>query len=406
MSTNFEKIEEHCLRHKNISERVLDHFLINFIARREGMDQKMNGYEKKYHHIIWKMPKEFYPMAMGQYIMGKTLSPDGLIHKYLNHVQFRSLNETEREFLEFQANNPWRYCFARIADHLAKNIFMLRDAFFGDAFLLYSPGIEAFWTEGRQQDLFFLLIGYNGLCFHTYGNILAMRSFEPDDIYFYGAEIFPEVDSDASLMASVYKDPMPYMMLASGMEFPIVMSGNHILRHRIAVDEIAGIDTGKLKKSFSVQWNANIYRISHKEWSGPPHFFSAYFNESTGELFRYAMTEEGFRELTRLLIASGLHIEWEEDYSVGMSMLVSMQEILKRKITLNKYEQYFPETEENPASQQELDGINRFLNLMLPYFNAGTQPDLEALARQSGIDPETAQSLYHQLKIKFRKPGK
>ena len=405
MPADYEKIAEHCLRHRKISDKILDQFLMPFIARREGMDRKMNAYTLKYQHVIRKMPKEFFPMAMGEYIMGKTLTPDGLIHKYLNNIQLRSLEKTEREFLEFQADNPWRYCFARIADRKAKDFFILRDAFFEDEFLLFSPGVEAFWTQGRRQDLYFLLTGFNGLCFHTYGNILPFRSFDPDDIYFYGTEVFPEVDSDASLMASVYKDPIPYMMLASGMEFPGTVSGLHKLRHLVAVDEIADVDTGKLKETFSVQWNANIYRISHEDWSGAPHFASAYFNESNGEFSRYAMTEEGFRELTRMLISSGLHIDVKEDYSVGMSMLVTMQEILKKKIILKEYESLFPEKEMNPLSQKELNGINAFMKLLLPYINAGTQPDLEILARQAGIEPETAHSLYHQLKNKFGKIG-
>ena len=67
------------------------------------------------------------------------MPPDGLIHKYLNNIQLRSLEKTEREFLEFQADNPWRYCFARIAYREAKNFFILRDAFFEDEFLLFSP---------------------------------------------------------------------------------------------------------------------------------------------------------------------------------------------------------------------------------------------------------------------------
>ncbi len=405
MPADYEKMAEYCLRHKKISDKVLDQFLMPFIARKEGMDRKMNAYTLKYQHVIRKMPKEFFPMAMGEYIMGKTLTPDGLIHKYLNNIQLSSLEKTERVFLEFQADNPWRYCFARIADREAKNFFILRDAFYEDEFLLFSPGVEAFWTEGRRQDLYFLLTGFNGLCFRTYGNILPFRSFDPDDIYFYGTEVFPEVDSDASLMASVYKDPIPYMMLASGMEFPGTVSGLHKLRHLVAVDEIADVDTGKLKETFSVQWNANIYRISHEDWSGPPHFASAYFNESNGEFSRYAMTEEGFRELTRMLISSGLHIDVKEDYSVGMSMLVTMQEILKKKIILKEYESLFPEKEMNPLSQKELNGINGFMKLLLPYINAGTQPDLEILAKQSGIESETAHSLYQQIKNKFGKTG-
>jgi len=213
-----------------VSGSLFYYFLMNFIGRKEGMDHKMNQFGQKYRHIIRKMPNEFFPMMMGEYIMGKSLAPDGLIHKYLDHAELRSRDKPEREFLEFQASHPWRYCFAHIADRPVQDFFNLRDAFFGDEFLLYSPGIEAYWAEGRKHDLYFLLTGFNEKCFHTNGVIIPMRSFTPDDIYFYGTEGFPEVDSDAALMASVYIDPIPDMMLASGMEYPVTVCGGNVLR--------------------------------------------------------------------------------------------------------------------------------------------------------------------------------
>jgi len=73
-----------------------------------------------------------------------------------------------------------------------------------------------------------------------------------------------------------------------------------------------------------------------------------------------------------------------------MSMMFAMEAILKRKINLNEYETWFPEQVDNPMPLEDLDKINRFMQLLLPYINAGTQPDLSSLARQSGIEPETA----------------
>jgi hypothetical protein len=196
---------------------------------------------------------------------------------------------------------------------------------------------------------------------------------------------------------------MPYMMLVCGLEYPVIMSGTHLVRNMVAVDDIGTIPTDKLKENFSVQWNANIYRISDKTWLDPPHFASAYYNETTGELTRYAMTEAGFRELTRLLFDCGLHIKKAEDYSVGISMLSTMEEILKKKIILDEYEKLFPEKEVDPISQDGLDGLNRFMKLLLPYINGGKQPNLESLARQAGIDPAPARDLYHQLNDKYGK---
>ena len=190
-------------------------------------------------------------------------------------------------------------------------------------------------------------------------------------------------------------------MLASGMEYPMIMSGDQAIRQLAAVEVIDGIDTDKLKKQFSIQWNKDIYRILHEVWSGPPWFASAYYNEKSGELSRFAMTSKGFDAFTRMLIQSGLPIGREEDYSVGMSMVMTMQEILNRKIMFDEYEQYFPDKVDNPMPQKDLDNLSHFMNLLLPFINAGKKPDLIALAHQAGIDPEEAQSLYNQLIVKF-----
>ena len=45
----------------------------------------------------------------------------------------------------------------------------------------------------------------------------------------------------------------------------------HCLRHKKISDNV--LDQFLMP---SVQWNANIYRISHEDWSGIPHFASAY----------------------------------------------------------------------------------------------------------------------------------
>jgi hypothetical protein len=37
--------------------------------------------------------------------------------------------------------------------------------------------------------------------------------------------------------------------------------------------------------------------------------------------------------------------------------------------------------------------LNKFMALALPYVNSDKEPDVDALAREAGIDPETARGL-------------
>ena len=400
MEKHFEIIKQHCSEISRISEKVIDNFLMNFVAERENFGQKMNHFSKKYKHIIRLLPGDFFSRVIAEYIIGQTFMPNGLIHKYLNHATIKSLDKESTQFLEYQYEHPWRYCFARIIDHPEKEFFTFYDEFVNDEFLLYSPGVEAYYKANHEDSLYFMLISFNGECWQSYGVIIPFRSFSADDIYFYGTEVFPEVESDESLMDSVHQNPMPYFMLTCGMEYPVTVSKDHVLRQHVAENEVGKINTENLRKVFNIQWNNNIYKISHKEYSSHPHFAFAYYNEETGVLIRNAMTYYGFIELSKLLQNEGLTINLIEDYSVGMSMTVTMKQILKRSIILDEFERNFPDVQEDKVDDETLAKLNHFMEKLLPYINSGQKPDIKKLAEECNLDFENAQGIYDLLKSK------
>lgn len=397
---DFDEIKKHCERHSALSLRVNDNFLMNFIADREGMHKKMHLFEKKYKHVIKKLPQEFFGRAMAQYIIGKALQQDGLINKYLNNTEIRSLKVDEKELLEFQIAHPWRYSFASIIEHSHREFFLLEDVFTEDRYLLYSPGMEAYYNDGYENALYFILTGYNGQCWQSYGLMLAMKSFTPDDIFFYATEISRKVESEESLMESVYDDPMVYLMLAVGMDHPVVMNKEDELRIYTAIDDMNEIDTEVFKNHFKVEWNKNVYRFSHDGWSEHPHFANVYYDERKKELMRYSMTARGFDRITAKLLDAGIPVSEYEDYSVSMSMAVTMGSILGKRLVTDPYEMLF-DKQEPGIDKEELDDINRFMGLVLPYINSGTEPDIAALAKQAGIDVETARGIYEKVKGRF-----
>jgi hypothetical protein len=400
MDKHFEKLKQHCKENSTISEKVIDNFLMDFVAEREGSGKLMNQFTQKHKHIIRQMPKEFFPRAMAEYIIGKTFMQNGLILEYLNHKSIKALDEESTRFLNHQSEHPWRYCFARITDHPEKDFFVFYDEFLDDEFLLYSHGVEAYFESNHENSLYFMLIGFNGKCWQSFGVILPFRSFDADDIYFYGTEVFSEVESDETLMESVYKNPMPYFMLGIGMEHPVTVNNDHILRQYFAVDNVGEIETDKLREDFSIHWNKDVYRLTDKDLSGPPHFAKAYFVEKTGELQRHALTEFGFTELSRVLIEAGVKIEPEENISVSLTMLTTMEQILKRSIVLDHFEKVFPDKIENEADDETLERINHFMQGLLPYINSGEKPDIKKLAEQYDLEHETAQGIYDLLKSK------
>jgi hypothetical protein len=58
----------------------------------------------------------------------------------------------------------------------------------------------------------------------------------------------------------------------------------------------------------------------------------------------------------------------------------------------NPYEDLFQE-ESTPESKAEVEKLNILLGLALPEINAGRKPDIEALARQTGVDVAVAEQV-------------
>jgi hypothetical protein len=51
------------------------------------------------------------------------------------------------------------------------------------------------------------------------------------------------------------------------------------------------------------------------------------------------------------------------------------------------------ENKSSPAEQAAMDNLNRLLSLALPFINAGQEPDIPALAKEAGVDEETAREI-------------
>jgi hypothetical protein len=69
-----------------------------------------------------------------------------------------------------------------------------------------------------------------------------------------------------------------------------------------------------------------------------------------------------------------------------------MEKLFKRRPELHPYSRLF-ETKASPESEEFMTKLNKFMALALPYVNSDKEPDVDALAREAGVDPETARGL-------------
>jgi len=392
---NFETIRKVCGENSRISETVIDEFLIYHAAFAYKLESAINKDFSHHMHTIKKFQPDWVNKLKAQIIAHKIFRENGFIKKLINHVELRRLSKEEMDFLDRQTRNPWKFSFSIITGKPAKDFFYMEDVFSGEQYTLFSPSITD--TEKSQSTiLWFNLISYNGSCWQTYGPIIPYKSFEPDDIFFFATELNPAIENDNNILADIEKDPVPYMMLLSGANYPLVFHKNDQTVQVYSEYDIETINTHKLHDTFISEYNNHVYRLTLKEWGEHPHFATAYFDEEKKILLLSALTDRGFQALVTNLNKYGYNFSDEPMVRVNPSMLTTIKDILKKDIKLNEYDHLFKK-DISQASQDEIDKLNAFMAMILPDINAGRTPDIEMLATTAGIDIDTARGLVQNL---------
>lgn len=397
---DFKTIRKTCETSGKISETVIDEFLLYFAAARYGLDRTMTEAFTTYRHVTQGLEKEWVNRLKAQYICHRIFKAGGLIRKLLTHSELIRLSPTEMDFLVNHARQPWRFCFSVILNNPAPDFFTMEDILTGGQFTLFSPGTSDI-LRNQPTSLWFNLIGFNGRCWQTFGPIGAYMSFDPDDIFFYATELDRRIGSENEIALNIEKNPVPYMMLLSGANYPITVHKGDQLIQANAEHKVEAVDTVALKKSFTSEFSHGVYRLILKKWGEHPHFAQVYYDEKKKIFLLSAATDRGFKTLAQAINQFGYRFPEEPDIRVNMSMLITSQNILKKEHKLNPYDHLF-HVDTPPAKKESMDRLNIFIKLLLPEMNAGLQPDIEKHAAEAGVDIETARDLVKQLLLKFR----
>ncbi len=240
--------------------------------------------------------------------------------------------------------------------------------------------------------LWFNLIGFNGYCWQTYGPVTGFQSFGADDIFFYASEMNSSIESASDLMKDLENNPVPYMMLMTGSAYPLVQSRGFEVLHVVGEADSAVFDMQTLKKKFKIEYAWGVFRISDKILSGPPHFSEAFYDEAREIMLLSTLTDQGYMKMAKKLNAHGFNLPADPDIRLHLPMLTVTNKLLKKDLQINPYSQLF-ETKPSPEKEASMKKLNEFLSLALADINAGKEPDVAAMAKKAGINPEIARDL-------------
>ncbi len=396
---DFESIRKVCESSGTISKTVIDEFLLYYAAALYGLDRPMTEAFSSFRHVTTEFEKEWVNRLKAQYLVHKIFKSGGLIKKILTHSEIKLRSLSEIEFLEQHARQPWRYCFSIILENPATNFYLMEDILSGDEFTLFSPGITDI-LKSQQISLWFNLINYNGACWQTFGPIVAYKSFQPDDIFFFATELDRQIETEEGIIQNIEKNPLPYMMLLSGANYPITVHKQDQMILAYTEYSVDKVDTIGLKKSFTSEFSHGVYRFTLKRWGGHPHFAHVFYDEQKKIVSLSASTDRGYLALVNAMNQFGHKFSEEPDIRINMSMFLTSEKILRKEIRLNEYEKLF-HVESSPEEKASMDNLNYFMGLILPDINAGRTPDIEKFAALAGLDIKTARDLMKTLSGKF-----
>ncbi len=383
-----------CQYVNKISAALIDEFLVYYAARQDKLDREFDTRFSRFRDLEKEMPSNWKGLVKAQYIGHRIFRERGLVHKYLHSAAVKTRSSEEQEFLSFAAVKPWRFSFSEIRNTPAPDFFEMEDVFTGEAFLLYSPTVTRTLSEHPVM-LWFNLIGHNGSCWQTFGQVSAFQSFDADDIFFYATELNPAIESEDDLLKEGDDNPVRFMVLAWGSYYPLVIHQGHEIVQVAGEGNAALFNVQELRKDFRVEYAERVFKLSHEVWSEPPYYAEAYCDETSDKIFLYALTEKGYEELWAILKVHGLNVPEGPDIRLHLSMAHVIKKVLKKKMGINPYGPLF-ETSTSPEAEAQMSKLNRFLSLAMPYINSGGQPDIAALASEAGVDAASANEIYQK----------
>ncbi len=388
---DYSQLREQCNKVSRISTAVIDDFIVYYAAKRDKLDQEFESRISRFRHAGKGMPSNWSGLIEAQYIGHRIFKQQGLIPKYLNHSAIKDLDAEQQDYLRQMAAHPWRFSFSKIKASPAPDFYEMQDVFTGDTYLLYSASVSQILSE-RPVLLWFNLIGFNDHCWQTYGPVTGFQSFEEDDIFFYATELDPKIESGDDLVKDLDNNPVPYIMLMTGSVYPLVKHGEFEVLQVTGENHSALFDAKALKKEFKLAYAEGVFKLSHKLWSEPPHFAEAYYEEERGIIFLNALTERGYLEMGACLNAYAFNLPVDPDIRLHLPMLTVIKNLLKKDPELNPYSRLF-EIKPSAESDALMKKLNEFMMLALPYINEGKEPDIDALAKKTGVDPKIAREI-------------
>lgn len=396
------KLAYTCRRDSELTARLIDNLLIPLAEDKERLDSLfLKRLDDEYGHLLEELEPEWIYALVQQYIAYKLFGLHRHVKKYLNEPQLARRSAREKGFLESRLFNLWHFAFARVKEDLGNDFFVMRNVLTKEEFLLYSPGVGKYESDG-EHSLYFILLTFNGECYQTYGPIMPYSGLQPLDLLYFAGQLDEKINEYSEVHQKIQEDPVPFMLLMVASTFPLTFHKKDLVVFGLSEVNVASLDLKRWEDSFKIEEQDGVYELNLKRWWSHPHFAHCHYAPHDGKFIVSAATERGWEKLVQVINDLGIELDLQPDACATAAGAIGTERVLGKNGVRSPYgEMFVPEISEE--EEAELERINYFLSLLMPYLNSGEEYDLRELADRAGIAYDEAHMVAEQIKERFGK---
>jgi hypothetical protein len=395
---DFAKIKTACDNSSRITTSVLDEFLLYYVGENEGQIHRIVSKFKAFKEILNKINQEWIRSLTSQLIAFEIFKKGGRAAKIINNTLVQKRPKEELDYLQFQIEHPWKFVFCSIEDYQLNDMYVMKDVLSDENFLIYSPGISKTNEEaGWELPLWFLLIGFNGECYQTYGPLAYFKGVQPFDLFYFAKLIKQDIVFQTDVQDVIVSDPVTFSMIFyTGAEIPVTYHKKDMVVFNRSEYHLKDFEPEKYEKDFIIEKKHPLYMLSLKHWHSYPHFAKCYYHTQKKLFVITSMTKRGYDNLISTLNKYGNEFPANPEILATPAMLSIANKVLDVEIETSPYEKYFLKNP-LPNEQKELDKINVFVKNLVDRLNNKQKYDIATLALSAGIDLENAKNIAEHL---------
>jgi hypothetical protein len=214
MKMNFDSLEAWCKtcskEYDYLEQAVYDY------AIRERLDRPFRAELRRHEELLRKVPDKFADLIVGALVMHLVLGSENSLRRFLAKSAYSPRDE--RAFASITAK-AWRFSFFQTEERIAEGFFPIQEMGGERDVLLYSNAVDK--RNGANSTFFLSGLFDDGECVQTFGPVLQMDAFVPEDIESFARLAAPDLFAARGLGAVLEREALKFSLLFAFANSPI-----------------------------------------------------------------------------------------------------------------------------------------------------------------------------------------